>query len=115
MAEQVSIIVYGDDREETISYTYVNTPHVASTLLDDVYDESMLAEAMEQARQVCLHMHVPIQQHFQHIFVHGASGHIQDDWALSDFAFYLLLMNGNAHHADVARAQAYAVFKAFCR
>lgn len=116
MAEQGAIILYSDDREETMSYAYVHTPHVASTLLDEgLYNQAALGEAMKRAIQICLYLRVPVQQHFRHIYVHGAAGHVQDDWALSDLAFYLLLLNGEAQNPDVAFAQAYAIHRAFCR
>jgi hypothetical protein len=116
MAEQRAIILYSDDREESASYRYVHTPYVAGTLLDDgLFDETALQEAMQRAVQVCLYMRVPIWQHFRHIYVHNASGHVQDDWALSDLALYLLLLNGNTASAAAAFAQAYAVRNIFGR
>jgi hypothetical protein len=116
MAEQRAIILYGDGQEERFSYAYVHTPHVASSLLDDgMFDQDALQDALQRAIQVCLYMHVPVHQHFRHIYVQSATGHAKDDWALSDFAFYLLLMNGRSLTEEVAYAQAYALHRAFCR
>jgi hypothetical protein len=110
-----TIIVYDPEGNDRLLDTDATTPHIASSLLDDVYDQDTLREAMGRAVQVCLHMHVPIHQHFRHVYVPDASGHVVEDWALSDFAFYLLLLNGRAENADVAFAQAYAIHKAFCK
>jgi hypothetical protein len=116
MAEQGAVILYGDGQEEYYSHPYVHTPHVASALVDDgLYDNEVLEEAMKRAIQVCLYMNVPVQHHFRHLYVQSDTGSTQEDWALSDFAFYLLLMNGRSLTEDVAYAQAYALHHAFCR
>jgi hypothetical protein len=117
MLGQGTIILYNDDREEAFSHPYVNTPHLASTLLDDgIYkDERSLEDSLSLATQVCLYLHIPVQEHFRHIYVRGGSGKSEDDWALSDFAYYLLLMNGKANYGDVAYAQACMLRRAFCK
>jgi hypothetical protein len=116
MAEQFAIVRWDDDREEeAYGAAFIHTPHLASVLIDEcVYDDaSALDAAMQRTFQVCLQLQVPIRQHFQPVHVHDMSGHIQDDWALSDLAFYLLLLNGNARNEAVAYAQAYAVRHVF--
>ena len=113
MAEHFAIVRWDDEREEEFfSFeSYVSTPHIASILIDEsVYDdEAALDAAMERTFLVCLEMGVPIQHHFRRIHVHDASGHVQEDWALSDLGFYLLLLNGDVHKAAVAAAQAFAI------
>ena len=117
MDDSVAIIRWDDGREEeyTSGSPYIHTPHIASMLIDDaVYiDDAALEAAMQRTFQVCLQLDIPIHQHFRRIYVHNASGHVHDDWALSDLAFYLLLLNGDAHHSSVASAQAYAIRRAF--
>jgi len=115
MAPQNAIIIYDVEGSDWFSDTDAYTPHIASALLNTIYDQETLQEAMNRAVQVCLHIHVPVQKHFRHVYVPDASGLVREDWALSDFAFYLLLLNGKAENADVAYAQAYAIHKAFCK
>src|SRR4051812_49365544 len=115
MAEQFAIIRYSDEAEDYFSGIYVNTPHKASMLIDDgVYeDEPSLEAALQRTFHVCMHLNIPIQQHFRRIYIHDESGPIQDEWALSDLALYLLLINGDPHNEHVAFAQAYAIKRAF--
>jgi hypothetical protein len=116
MVEQ-AIILFDDNREEYRAHPYVHTPHLASTLVDEgLYtDQQALAHSLALATQVCIYLHIPVGDHFRHIYVHGSSGLSQEDWALSDFAYYLLLMNGKAHPEDVAYAQACVLRHAFCK
>ena len=116
MAERFAIIKWDDDREEAYGPDdpYVHTPHIASTLIDEeIYgDEAALDAALERTFQVFMYLRIPIHQHFRRLHLHGSGGLLQDDWALSDLAFYLLLLNGDAHHEAVACAQAYAIRRA---
>jgi hypothetical protein len=116
MVEQ-AIILFEDNREEYRTHPYIHTPHLASSLIDDGYysSEQSLADSLTLATQVCIYLHVPVQDHFRHIYVHSSSGLSEEDWALSDFAYYLLLMNGKAHPEDVAFAQASILRHAFCK
>ena len=118
MVESFAIIRWDDDdREEEYSSgsPYIHTPHIASILIDeDVYADAVaLDAALQRTFQVCMHLGIPIHLHFRRVHVYDASGPIQDDWALSDLAFYLLLLNGDTHHAAVASAQAYAIRRSF--
>ncbi len=110
------IVRWDDEHEEMLGRgAYVHTPHMASVLVEDYVfsDESALEAAIERTFQVCLHLNIPIHQHFRRVHVHDVSGHIQEDWALSDLAFYLLMLNGDVHNTMVAQAQAYAIRRAF--
>lgn len=113
MEERFAIILWDDEREEQFFFSapYINTPHRASMLIDEsVYrDPDDLDAAISRSFQVFLNMHLPIQEHFRRLHVHDAQGHIEEDWALSDLAFYLLLLNGDIQSAAVAEAQAYAI------
>lgn len=117
MEERFAIIRWEDEREEELLYSAVNvnTPYRASILLEEsIYNDAQeLDAAIHRSFQVFLNMQVPIQQHFRQVHVHNADGHVNDDWALSDLAFYLLLLNGDVHKSDVARAQAWAVRQIF--
>lgn len=113
MEERFAIIRWEDEQEEQFYFSapYINTPHRASMLIDDaVYkDPEDLDAAISRSFQVFLNMNVPIQEHFRRMHVHNAQGHVEEDWALSDLAFYLLLLNGDVHNSVVAEAQAYAI------
>jgi hypothetical protein len=113
MQERFAIIRWDDEREEEqlFSAASINTPYRASMLLDEaVYeDQTDLDAAIHRSFQVFLNMQVPIQEHFKQVHVHNSEGHLEDDWALSEIAFYLLLLNGDVHKSAVAEAQAYAV------
>jgi hypothetical protein len=113
MEDSFAIVLWDDMREEQFYYSapYVNTPYRASTLLEEaVYEDPQdLSAALQKSFLVLLNMHVPIQEHFRPMHVHNSEGHIQDDWALSDLAFYLLLLNGDVHKSAVAEAQAFAI------
>ncbi|MBS1615080.1 MAG: hypothetical protein JST06_03080 [Bacteroidetes bacterium] len=114
MPIQRAIIVYENGEEAWESPGHNHLPHRASSLLEDgIYDESGLKQAMLRAFSVCMQVQIPIQQHFRKVHVHSLSEQVAEDWALSDFAFYLLLMNGDVTRPESAFAQAYAVFKAF--
>jgi hypothetical protein len=117
MGDHRAIILYQDDREENFEHPYVHTPHLASILLEEgLYDSPAALDAsMVVARQVFLYLKIPIQEHFRHVYVRDSAGGSEEDWALSDLAFYLLLMNGKAHPEEVAYAQACMLQKAFCK
>lgn len=88
MAEHSAIIIYSSGSEERLEQAYVNTPHTASTLLDEgIYDEAGLKEAMQKAILVCLQVQIPVRRHFRRIHIHDTGGRISEDWALSDFAY----------------------------
>src|SRR4051812_45255092 len=114
MTEQLAIISYDDGREDVFTGNYVNTPHCASVLVDDgIYNDERLEEALHKTFQVCLYLHIAIHQHFRRMYVHDAAGSLQYDWALSDLALYLLLLNGDPHNEHVAFAKSYAIRRAF--
>lgn len=114
MAEAFAIVQWQDGREEHFAEGFeIHTPHLASVLIDQhAYDSAAgLEAAVLRAFQVCLQLGIPITRHFRRIHVYGADGAIEDDWALSDLGFYLLLLNGDATNPGVARAQAWAIRK----
>jgi hypothetical protein len=114
MADHTAIIVYSSGSEEPLDRDFVSTPHLASSLLDEgIYDEDGLQQAMEKAMLVCMQVRIPIRRHFRRLHVRDGHGQVEEDWALSDFALYLLLLNGNVALAPAAYAQAYAIYKAF--
>lgn len=115
MTMQNPIIIYNSEEGDWFPDADIHTPHVVSALIDTVFDKDTLKDAMNRAVQVCLHIHVPVWKHFQRVYVPDVSGSVHEDWALSDFAFYLLLLNGNAENVDVAYAQAYVIHRAFCK
>ncbi len=114
MTYRGTIVVYENGLEEWAGYEQPYLPHRASNLIEDgIYDETDLKRALQRAFLVCMQVHIPIRYHFQRIHVHNGNEYVAEDWALSDFAFYLLLMNGDVSRRDAAFAQAYVIFKAF--
>jgi len=114
MAEAFAIIQWQDGSEDYRSdETFVHTPHLASVLLElGAYnDGAELGNAIQRAFQICLQLRIPIMRNFRSIHVYDDHGEVEADWALSDLAFYLLLLNGNAANPDVAHAQAWALRK----
>ena len=115
MIESFAIIKWDDREDEYHSGAYTHTPHIASALIDEaVYTDAVaLDTAMQRTFEVCIQLNIPIHHHFRCIYVHDATGHVHNDWALSDLAFYLLLLNGDTHNPFVAHAQAYAIRRIF--
>jgi hypothetical protein len=114
MAEALAIIQWQDGSEERFfGESSVHTPHLASVLLElGAYQDTQdLETAIQRAFQICLQLRIPITRNFQPIHVYDDRGEVESDWALSDLAFYLLLLNGNAQNPDVAHAQAWALRK----
>ncbi len=112
MAESFSIIRYGDDREETVYGPHsVYTPHLASVLVDEgIFSGSeALSAALDRAFEVCMLAGIPIDHHFRRVYVHGTAGCELFDWAMSDLAWYLVLLNGAPADRRVAMAQVFAL------
>lgn len=80
--------------------------HMASELMRDFdYDTTEeLQQALNNAFEVCAIMHIPINVHFRKVYIYE-SNMLRTDWLLSDLGTYLLLINGNTHNPNVARAR----------
>ena len=70
---------------------------------DDAGDAALI---LERAKAICRATGIPIGQHFRPVFVHSAGG-IRTDYLLTDLACYLIIINADAGHPAVARAQVY--------
>lgn len=114
MAENFAIVEWQDGSVERPDTEHpAPMPHIASALVDEqVYSSTELLEAaISRAFQICLQLGIPISTHFRHIHVFSGDGETAVDWALSDLAFYLLLLNGDAANERVACAQGWAIRK----
>jgi len=101
-----------EEREEEVrAHTYVRTPHIGSVLLEESAfpNQLSLQQAMAQSQMVLVYLQIPIHLHFRNIHLYDANGHVQDDWAFSDLAYYLLLLNSGMESVDSIEAQAYAI------
>jgi hypothetical protein len=104
------LIVY-DPYDDFAGYNQqpqVPLTHLASELVEAYgYHGQELNAAMEHAFNVCLALHIPIEFHFRRVYLAG-NHQLATDWMLSDLGSYLLLMSGNSHNPNVARARLYA-------
>lgn len=115
MAEAFAIVQWEDGTDEQFSGTdEVHTPHLANMLLEcGAYGSAAeLDDSLQRAFRVCMQLHIPIASHFRRIHVYDQDGERELEWALSDLALYLLLLNGNPQNPGVAHAQAWAIRRA---
>jgi hypothetical protein len=104
------IIVYDpyDDFTDYFPPPQVQLTHLASELVDAYgYKEQELNYAIEHAFNVCLALDIPIEFHFKRVYL-DIDHQLTTDWMLSDLGSYLLLISGNSHNPNVARARMYA-------
>lgn len=66
-------------------------------------DSSSLKKAINKAMTVCLTLNIPVHENFQQY----ESETEKNDFKLSRFACYLIVMNGDVRNPMVAKAQAY--------
>ena len=113
MELRTEIIRWDEDVEEIIisAEKIVNTPHIAGALIEEAVfpDDACLALALQQVFRVFIHLEIPIHLHIKPIHVHDISGHIEEDWALSDLAYYVLLLNAEKNSDASMIAQAFAL------
>lgn len=95
-----------DELTDTNFYRRVPLRHLASELVEEFgyKREEDLLLAMNEAFNLCMVMHIPINLHFRKVYLYEKGGLITD-WMLSDFGSYLLLVNGNTSNPYVARAR----------
>jgi hypothetical protein len=98
---------YLDDIIDSLHYSRIPLRHLASELLGEFgYEANHMKEAMEKAFELCLMMDIPIMLHFNKVYLYEGDA-LQTDWMLSDLASYLVLMNGDIHNPNVAKARMY--------
>jgi hypothetical protein len=88
--------------------------HYASELLSmlgmETFEEIM--EPIARARQVCLTMGIPEDQHFKQVYrFHSLSLSLRPDFKLTPLATYLVTVNANPTNVNVAKAQVYFFLK----
>jgi hypothetical protein len=88
--------------------------HYAGDLLSmmglETFEEIELP--IERARQACLRMGIPEEQHFKQIYRFSSlSMSLRPDYKLTPLATYLVTINGNPSNVNVARAQVYFFLK----
>lgn len=94
--------------EEVGRWTRIPLRFLAGNILEDIgcTDEAELEDVLGRAFGVCCMAGIPIRQHFRRVYV-SRDGETQADWLCSDLGVYLLLVNSNARHPNVARAQVF--------
>ena len=88
--------------------------HYASELLSmlgmETFEEIM--EPLERARQTCLTMGIPEEQHFKQVYRFSSlSMSLRPDYQLTPLATYLVTVNGNPTNVNVAKAQVFFFMK----
>ncbi|MGV8878905.1 MAG: hypothetical protein ACOH2A_07735 [Sphingobacteriaceae bacterium] len=80
--------------------------HLASELMEHFgyQNDQDMRTALIRTFEICCALKIPINQHFKKIYRCQESALITD-WQISDFASYLLLLNGNSRNPNVAEAQ----------
>jgi DNA-damage-inducible protein D len=79
----------------------------------ETYEEIM--EPIERARQACLTMGIPEEQHFKQIYRFSSlSMSLRPDYQLTPLATYLVTVNGNPANVNVAKAQVFFFLKFTC-
>lgn len=115
--EQRFEIIQWDDRQETFfsDRKTVATPHVASILLSEALFDSLedFQKAMRHGFEVFLQLQIPIEEHFKAFHIHGGTGQIEEDWALSDLALYVLLLSAEANATARTKAKIFAISRLF--
>ncbi len=104
--------VYDQRNDILNSFDFSNVPlrHLASELMQEYgYEDNSLKVAMEQAFEMCVIMDIPIRTHFKKVYLYE-NGELRSDWMLSDVGSYLLLMNGDVHTPNVAKARMYMLY-----
>lgn len=70
---------------------------------DDVTEEE-INEAVQRAMQICSSMNISIAHHFKTIYK-AIDEEIGIDWKMSVLGVYLVMINGNPRHSQVAKFQ----------
>ena len=74
----------------------------------DYDDEKELQQAILRSFDLCCSMNIPIEENFRKVYRFSNKG-VQEDWQVSDFACYLLTINGRPSNPQVARAQLWGI------
>lgn len=95
-----------DNNWQTSFLRHVPLRHMASELVEEFgyKDAEELQQAMDSAFEVCYLLHIPIDLHFRKVYVYS-NNTLGTDWLLSDLGTYLLLINGDVHNPNVAKAR----------
>jgi hypothetical protein len=91
-------------------FRYVPLRHMASELKEEYgyKSDEELHDAIKNTFDICCMLDIPINLHFRNVYIYEGNS-LKSDWLLSDLASYLLLINGNAHNPNVAKARLYLI------
>lgn len=89
----------------------VRTPHLASALVDGAFfnNWAQYQSAMRQCYEVFFLLQLSIKEHFRHLRTPDGKGGVLEDWALSDLALFLLLLDAGMEKSAATRVKLFAV------
>ena len=100
-----------DNIIDSLHYSRIPLRHLASELVNEFgYEEEHMKNALEQAFELCFVTDIPIDLHFKKVYLYEGNA-LRTDWMLSDLASYMVLMNGDVHNPNVARARLYLLHR----
>lgn len=107
----LSIYDHLDEIIDELHYSRFPMRHLASELLGEYgYDDENMKDALDKALELCMVMDIPIALHFRKVYLYEGES-LKTDWMLSDLASYLVLVNGDIHNPNVAKARLYLLHK----
>ncbi|MDR3680960.1 MAG: hypothetical protein P4L41_13430 [Flavipsychrobacter sp.] len=107
----LSIYDHLDNIIEELHYSRIPLRHLASELISEFgYENEHMKDALEKTFELCFMMDIPIDLHFKKVYLYEGES-LLTDWMLSDLASYMLLMNGDVHNPNVAKARLYLLHK----
>jgi DNA-damage-inducible protein D len=107
----LSIYDHLDEIIEELHYSRIPLRHLASELLGEFgFDDEHMKDALDKAFELCMVMDIPITLHFRKVYVYEGE-ELKTDWMLSDLASYLVLVNGDIHNPNVAKARLYLLHR----
>lgn len=101
-------------REDQV-YRWLNESkfnYFASEILNslEITDPKEIESALKRTFYACSVLHIPFNYNFEKIYC-VEKEQIKDEWKISPFACYLLIINCNPKHELVAKAQLYFAMK----
>ena len=84
----------------------IELKYYASEIIESLglFETEELQTAVNRAIQICLTLHIPIDENFRTIYRFNGNELIAD-WKLSKLASYLITINANPSNIKVAKAQ----------
>jgi len=80
--------------------------YLASEIMEalEIEDADEISESLNRAFLACSTLHIPLHRNFKRIYCYDGE-HMIADWKISSLACYLIVINCNPAHENVAKAQ----------